>query len=383
MGCKPEPLTGTGDGIEDQSQESEAERYESSPIVAYVGDQPIRVYDIDYLHASLHETAHAAFSSAATRPRLLEYLLRAYLMAELAERDGVIGSPEEMMLLLETDARLAVDEIGQEYITTPTEAEMREVFDTSPLFSSVPERRRGLVAIFETRQEAVDFAELVEARSGDYPFDFAFQFHGLRLGAFPTPELRADRGGLGFVVHPDDGGDVNLELADALYALEEENTLTAPFRTERGWEIALLVEIVPPVVLSFERERGTLYEMVIAQHRAAGIRQWLDDRRSAVTPVAEVVSELEELRGEEADDAGSLPRRFSERALAGDPTRILTHEEYSEFATQQEWTNELANPGRVAQVESVPEGSGQSSDRAPEGSGVGLPSAEGAEPLEP
>lgn len=93
------------------------------------------------------------------------------------------------------------------------------------------------------------------------------------------------------------------EFSDATFAIAEPGLVSEVTRTDWGWDIILLIRILPAKYATFEEAKGELREMAFELWRASEFRKWTEAR------LAGTATEIDEQALERlaAADTGGIP----------------------------------------------------------------------------
>jgi hypothetical protein len=70
-------------------------------------------------------------------------------------------------------------------------------------------------------------------------------------------------------------GPIELPYLEATFEIDEPGQISPPVRTERGWDIILLLEILPPIDRPFEQVEAEIKEKIFERSREEVFKQWL------------------------------------------------------------------------------------------------------------
>jgi peptidyl-prolyl cis-trans isomerase C len=247
---------------------------DTSPALATVNGAPITQNFFDfYIKAVLGKPSSAL--TPDQRSQALDNLIRAQLVADQADKDGVLKNPDTEELLTLTRLNVLQQTMEERYLKDkrPTEQELRAEYETQ--VAALPKleyhARHILVAtepfaqrVVERLQKGEKFDDLAKKESMDTSKD-----NGGDLGWF-TPDR---------MVKP---------FADAVVALKPGDYTHTPVQTQYGWHVIQLVEtrdLQPP---PFDQVKQRLEQVVQAKKFKAYTDDLISkakiDRKADATP---------------------------------------------------------------------------------------------------
>lgn len=195
----------------------------------------------------------AAELPADQRERALDNLIRAKLIAQQADKDGLTKDPETAGLLELSRLNVLQQAVSERYLKDkkPTEQELRTEYETQ--IAALPRleyhARHILVAteqfaenLERQLEKGADFAALAKRET----MDEGSKASGGDLGWF-TPDR---------MVKP---------FADAIVALKPGQYTRTPVKTQYGWHVIKLEETRDVAAPPFDQVRQRLEQMVLAQ----------------------------------------------------------------------------------------------------------------------
>lgn len=237
----------TGDGA--GGEQAQAGAAASGPAVATVNGEPITREVFDYYV----KTAAGKESAALTpeqREQALDSLVRAELVAQQAEKEGIDRTPETASLLALARMELLQQALRQKVLDgeVPTEQELRAEYETqiAALPSKEYKASHILVATEDFAKRLVaklEKGESFEALARRESMDSSKQ-QGGDLGWF-TPDR---------MVKP---------FADAVTALKKGEFTRTPVQTQFGWHVIRLVDTRDVAAPPFDTVKDRLGQIVL------------------------------------------------------------------------------------------------------------------------
>lgn len=222
-----------------------------SPAVAVVDGVPISrsLYDFYIMRVAGRTPADL---TAEERSRALDGLIRAQLLAEQADKDGLTKDPDTENLLQLSKFNVLEQVVSESYLKDrkPSEEQLRTEYETQ--VSTMPHTeyhaRHILVAtepfaerIIDQLNHGANFEDLAKRESMD-----SSKTNGGDLGWFTTQNM----------VKP---------FADAVVQLKPGEFTQKPVHTQYGWHVIQLVETRPVTPPSFDSAQQRLVQLIEAR----------------------------------------------------------------------------------------------------------------------
>ncbi len=220
---------------------------DSAPVAVVDGVTISRdFYDFYIMRASGHSPSDL---SADQREQALDSLVRAQVVAEQAEKDGVTRDPDTVNLLALSRLNILEQAVSNQYLKDrkPTEEQLRTEYETE--VAAMPRleyhARHILVAtepfadrIIDQLNHGANFEDLAKKQSMD-----SSKSNGGDLGWFTTANM----------VKP---------FADAVMSLKPGEFTQKPVHTQYGWHVIQLVETRPLSPPTFDSVQQRLVQVL-------------------------------------------------------------------------------------------------------------------------
>ncbi|HXH71590.1 MAG TPA: peptidylprolyl isomerase [Mariprofundaceae bacterium] len=251
-----------------QQQTSKPEAPQAtSPVVAKVGGVAIHESDIDTEMELLPEELRHLKSDPEARKRVLASLIRRQVLSQKAEELGLDTDPRVHQRIERARNSIliqAVEDWQMTNLKTPTEAEIKQYYDTHRDEFTVPEQIHARHILVATEEQAQQILKLLKRPNADF---------AALAAQYSLDDSNKSRGGdLNWFSR----GMMVKSFEDAAFALQNPGDRTGPVKTEFGWHIIELLGKRPASLKSLDEAREEIYNSLVE----AQLNAWIDDLTS-------------------------------------------------------------------------------------------------------
>lgn len=225
---------------------------DSRPAVAVVNGDPIGASFFDVYTKAVAGKA-AADLTAEQRERALDNLVRAELIAQQAEKDGLTKEPDTVGLLELARLNVLQQAVSEGYLKDkkPTDQELRAEYETQ--VASLPRLE------YHARHILVATEQFAEKLEGE--LEKGADFATLAKRETMDEGSKASGGDLGWFT-PDR---MVKQFADAVVALKPGQYTRTPVKTQYGWHVIKLEDTRDVAAPPFDQVKQRLEQMVLAK----------------------------------------------------------------------------------------------------------------------
>ncbi len=271
LGCKPPAR-----------EELKKRDTKSKDILARVGPNIITKKDLLAAIDEMSPYTRQRYLTLQRKKQLLEDLIRFEVLVLEAKKQGLEKDPEVkralQRALIQIYLRRIMSKIKPKEIS---ESEMRRYYLKNYRKFNRPEKRRArqiFIAIppgatpekiEQVRQKAEKIYQLAKNTSSQ-------EFEKLVVKYSEDPLSKEQGGDIGYSIPTSEGGTWHPAISKAVFSLKKVGDVSPPVKTEKGFHILRLEEIVPPLRQSFSQVREIIRHRLMALKREQAYLEYIE-----------------------------------------------------------------------------------------------------------
>jgi parvulin-like peptidyl-prolyl isomerase len=267
-----------------QNQSRDVSRHQ---ILAQVGPNLITLEDFQRVLQEMPPEIRRQYTTLARKKELLADLIQFEIMVLEAQRQSLDNTPKIQDIRKRAATKLLIQRLTQTVSPVSiSDAELTRYYRKHLRIFQLPERRRirhisfimppnSTAETWSKRHAQIQALMPKIAAASSRPKGFIEMLHQHS----EDPDARKNDGDLGYSAATHHGGNWPQVLSDAAFQIPKIGQIAGPIRTERGYIIIRLEDIVPPLAQPISQVRPIIQQRLLEQKRLHIYREYIKQLR--------------------------------------------------------------------------------------------------------